>query len=152
MKIKQFYISLLFFLLPLTMCSWSLKYPDSITVIQHSKSSKSVHKKEKVISKKPKSINFDYGDRTQLSAFLLWMFFGYAGAHWFYMQYYALGALQLSITTSAILLFIFGSFLGLVLGTLLLLALNLWLALDFILILFRLIKLKNAANLIPWRN
>lgn len=152
MKIKQFYISFFIFLLPFTMCSWSLKYPDTKSVIQNSRASHSDHKNEGKFLKKPKSTNFDYGDRTQLSAFLLWLFFGYAGAHWFYMQYYALGVLQLSVTLSAILLFLFGSFLGLVLGTLLLLALNLWLALDFILILFRLIKLKNGASLIPWRN
>lgn len=152
MNIKRSYIIILLFWLPLTLCSWSLKYPDSISVVQNLKESKAAHKNERKISKAPKSVNFDYGDRTQLSAFLLWLFFGYAGAHWFYMQYYALGALQLSITLSVILLFVFGSFLGLILGTLLLLALNLWLLLDFILILFRLIKLKNGANLIPWRN
>ena len=107
MNIKRSYIIILLFWLPLTLCSWSLKYPDSISVVQNLKESKAAHKNVRKISKAPKSVNFDYGDRTQLSAFLLWLFFGYAGAHWFYMQYYALGALQLSITLSVILLFVF---------------------------------------------
>ncbi len=94
--------------------------------------------------------DFDYGDRTQLSAFLLCILLGFTGAHHFYMKHYVSGLLQLSFGFISVLLSTLG--IALFFSWLLIIALFAWVAVDVLLIIFGGLRLKKGKKLIPWDN
>ena len=130
--------------------SWSLRsvvVEVSVSHYEQLKPVKPLKDSQKAKYKKP-SPDFDYGDRTQLSAFLLCVLLGFTGAHHFYMKHYISGVLQLSFGLISVLLSTLG--IALFFSWLLIIALFAWVAVDVLLIILGGLRLKKGKKLIPW--
>jgi TM2 domain-containing membrane protein YozV len=130
----------------ITLCSWSVKYPDEVSILNER-----IVNQNKAFDKSFKNYPpFDYGDRTQFSAFILCVFLGFTGLHHFYMRNYGTGITQLCLLLCSFLFLIIGFRILIAIGLLMFLSLAIWLIIDLIKILFKKIKLKNGRSLIPW--
>ena len=103
-----------------------------------------------VSSLKKRNLPPDYGDRTQLSAFLLCVLLGFTGAHHFYMQNYKTAITQLCFFVVAFLLLFTNIAILLTLGVLLGTALIAWLIADLFILVYRGMRTKRKRKLIPW--
>lgn len=94
----------------------------------------------------------DYGDRTQLSAFLLCLLLGFTGAHHFYMQNYKTGVVQLSFFVVGITLLLTNVIIGVAFGVLIGTALFAWVLADIFILVFRGMRTGKKKKLIPWED
>jgi hypothetical protein len=130
----------------LSVSSWELHYPEGQPQAQIYKTTTTFNKKKLKSTPPP----YDYGDRTQLSAFILCLFLGYVSAHHFYLKNRKIAFIQLSFFILTVLGFASLNPIGAFLGSLLGLTLFTWVLIDLLLICFRSIRPKSRRPLIPW--
>jgi len=92
----------------------------------------------------------DYGDRTQLSAFLLCLLLGFTGAHHFYLQNYKAAILQLSFFILFMALMFSGLIITAIFGVLIGLTLFSWMMVDIFILIFGGLRTGKKKQLIPW--
>lgn len=146
-RIKKILFFLLIPVLGLLLSSWELRYPDHYKAV---KKQIPHHFSLDQVSLENTPPPYDYGDRTQLSAFILCLFLGFVSAHHFYLKNRKIAFIQLSFCIIMILGFASASPLGGLIASLLGLALFGWVLADLLLICFGGLRGKNKRPLIPW--
>lgn len=145
-RTKKILFHLLIPIIGLMLSSWELRYPEGYKISSISTERKSTL--SPTIHNYPPP--YDYGDRTQLSAFILCLFLGFISAHHFYLKNRKVAFVQLSFCIIMILGFISASPLGGLIASLLGLALFGWVLADLLLICFGGLRGKSKRPLIPW--
>lgn len=140
--LKKLLFLLLIGFMGLSLSSWELHYPEDYPYAQYQLSLP----QNKAQTPPP----YDYGDRTQLSAFLLCLFLGFVSAHHFYLKNRKIAFIQLGMFLLMILAYASFTAIGGLLGALLALTLFGWIVADLLLICFGGIRPKSRRPLIPW--
>ena len=158
-KYGTFLLPFLCLILWLSLGSWVMVVPNSrtlsensLTVEQSPRSKKVAQKKRKWSKRSKHKLNHppNYGDRTQLSAFLLCLLLGFTGAHHFYLQNYKVAIIQLSLFVLFMALMFTNIIIGVTLAMLIGIGLFAWVMAAIFILIFKGLRTGKKKQLIPW--